>query len=94
VDIRKLVAIIGEEALTENDQRYLTFADSFEKNFIHQGQHNRDLDESLNLAWSLLSILPESELKRISSDHIGKYYGDRLRQFWNIPEEIHRKFYE
>ncbi len=87
VDIRKLVAIIGEEALTENDRRYLSFADSFEKNFIHQGEQNRDLDESLNLAWSLLSILPESELKRISSDHIGKYYGARLQEFWGTPEE-------
>ena len=90
MDIRKLVAIIGEEALTENDRRYLTFADSFENNFIHQGQQNRELDESLALAWSLLSILPESELKRISSDHIGKYYGAKLQDFWSIQEEMHR----
>ena len=82
VDIRKLVAIIGEEALTENDRRYLEFANSFEKNFIHQGEENRDLDESLNIAWTLLSMLPESELKRISADHIGKYYGTKLREFW------------
>jgi V/A-type H+-transporting ATPase subunit B len=86
VDIRKLVAIIGEEALTENDQRYLKFADGFEKRFINQGPQNRELVESLNLAWELLSILPESELKRISSDHIGKYYGARLRDFWGTPE--------
>ena len=90
VDIRKLVAIIGEEALTENDRRYLKFADGFEKNFIHQGQENRELDESLTLAWSLLSLLPESELKRISADHIGKYYGARLQEFWSTPEDIHR----
>ncbi len=87
VDIRKLVAIIGEEALTENDRRYLEFANSFEKNFIHQGEENRDLDESLNIAWALLSMLPESELKRISADHIGKYYGTKLREFWGT----HRK---
>ena len=87
VDIRKLVAIIGEEALTENDRRYLRFADSFEKSFIHQGQQNRDLRESLDLAWALLSMLPESELKRISSDHIGKYYGAKLKEFWGTPEE-------
>ncbi|MHB8070062.1 MAG: V-type ATP synthase subunit B [Desulfobaccales bacterium] len=90
VDIRKLVAIIGEEALTENDRRYLTFAEAFEKNFIHQGQQNRELDESLDLAWSLLSLLPESELKRISADHIGKYYGARLHEFWSTPEYPHR----
>jgi V/A-type H+-transporting ATPase subunit B len=82
MDIRKLVSIIGEEALTENDLRYLKFADAFEKNFIHQGDSNRQLEESLDLAWALLSMLPESELKRISSDHIGKYYGERLKEFW------------
>ena len=87
VDIRKLVAIIGEEALTENDRRYLRFADAFEKKFIHQGQQNRDLEESLDLAWALLSMLPESELKRISSDHIGKYYGAKLEEFWGTPGE-------
>jgi V/A-type H+-transporting ATPase subunit B len=84
VDIRKLVAIIGEEALTENDRRYLGFADAFEKNFIHQGREGRDLNESLDLAWALLSMLPESELKRISADHIGKYYGAKLKEFWDI----------
>jgi V/A-type H+-transporting ATPase subunit B len=93
VDIRKLVSIIGEEALTENDRRYLTFADGFEKNFIHQGQQNRELDESLTLAWSLLSLLPEAELKRISADHIGKYYGARLQEFWSRPEDIQRGFH-
>jgi V/A-type H+-transporting ATPase subunit B len=88
VDIRKLVAIIGEEALTENDRRYLKFADAFEKEFIHQGERNRDLDESLSLAWALLSTLPEAELKRISADHIGKYYGAKLKEFWETHEEI------
>ncbi len=90
VDLRKLVAIIGEEALTENDRRYLNFAEGFEKNFIHQAQQNRELNESLDLAWSLLSILPESELKRISADHIGKYYGARLQDLWSMQEETSR----
>jgi V/A-type H+/Na+-transporting ATPase subunit B len=88
VDLRKLVAIIGEEALTENDRRYLEFAEAFEKNFIHQGEQSRNVSESLNLAWAMLSILPESELKRISSDHIGKYYGAKLREFWTTRQEI------
>ncbi len=88
VDLRKLVAIIGEEALTENDRHYLEFAASFEKNFIHQGEEGRDLEESLRLAWALLSILPESELKRISSDHIGKYYGAKLKEFWETRQDL------
>jgi len=87
VDIRKLVAIIGEEALTENDRRYLEFANAFEKNFIHQGEQNRNLDESLTIAWASLSMLPESELKRISADHIGKYYGTKLREFWGTRQQ-------
>jgi V/A-type H+-transporting ATPase subunit B len=82
VDIRKLVAIIGEDALTENDRKYLEFADDFEKHFINQGPENRDLEQSLALAWALLSTLPQSELKRISRDHIGKYYGQKLEEVW------------
>jgi V/A-type H+/Na+-transporting ATPase subunit B len=90
VDLRKLVAIIGEESLTDNDRRYLEFSDDFEKTFINQGQQNRELEESLDLAWSLLSILPKSELNRISSDHIGKYYGARLEELWG-PEDRKRR---
>ncbi len=82
VDIRKLVAIIGEDALTENDRKYLEFADAFEKYFINQGAENRDLEQSLSLAWALLSSLPQSELKRISRDHIGKFYGQKLEEVW------------
>jgi V/A-type H+/Na+-transporting ATPase subunit B len=92
VDLRKLVAIIGEESLTENDRRYLEFSDKFEKNFINQGPQNRELEESLDLAWSLLSILPESELNRISADHIHKYYGARTEELWGA-EELERSFH-
>ena len=88
VDIRQLVAIIGEDALTENDRRYLQFAEAFEKNFISQGDQNRTLQESLEVAWALLSMLPESELKRISRDHIGKYYGHMLDELWGAKEKI------
>ncbi len=75
VDIRKLVAIIGEDALTETDRKYLEFADAFEKFFLNQGDQNRSIEESLNLSWALLSMLPESALSRISKKHIEKYYG-------------------
>jgi V/A-type H+/Na+-transporting ATPase subunit B len=92
VDLRKLVAIIGEESLTENDRRYLEFSDKFEGSFINQGPQNRTLEESLDLAWSLLSILPESELNRISADHINKYYGARIEELWGA-EEADRSFH-
>ena len=88
VDIRKLVAIIGEDALTENDRRYLQFADAFERFFINQGQQNRSIEESLQIAWALLSMLPQGELKRISKDHIGKYYGQKLEEIWGAPQAL------
>ncbi len=75
VDIRKLVAIIGEDALTETDRKYLEFADAFEKYFLNQGEQNRDIETSLNLAWALLSILPQSALSRVSKKFIEQYYG-------------------
>ena len=73
-DLRKLVAIVGEEALTELDKKYIQFADSFEKRFITQGDDNRSIGETLAIAWDLLSALPEDELKRIKKEHIQKYH--------------------
>ncbi len=75
VDIRRLVAIIGEDALTESDRKFLEFADAFEKFFLNQGDQNRSIEESLNLSWALLSILPESALNRISKKLLEQYYG-------------------
>jgi len=74
VDLRKLVVVIGEEAFTENDKKFLGFAELFEKKFITQGKdENRSIDETLNLAWELLKTLPKTELKRIRKEHIEKY---------------------
>jgi V/A-type H+-transporting ATPase subunit B len=74
LDLRRLVAIIGEEALTENDRLYLRFADTFEKEFISQGQADRSIQDSLTLGWQLLSAFPKGALTRISRDHVDKYY--------------------
>ncbi|MFQ6059338.1 MAG: V-type ATP synthase subunit B [Anaerolineae bacterium] len=73
-DLRRLVAIIGEAALSAEDRRYLEFADQFEQRFLNQGQTNRDIEETLDLAWELLAALPMSELKRIDRQHIRKYH--------------------
>ncbi len=75
-DLRKLVAIVGEEALTELDKRYLNFADEFEGKFISQGDEDRTIQETLELGWNLLSLLPEQELKRIKLEFISKYHPD------------------
>ncbi|MBI5805073.1 V-type ATP synthase subunit B [candidate division TA06 bacterium] len=80
-DLRKLVAIIGEEALTEVDRKYLKFAEGFEKEMINQGQADRSIEDTMNTGWKLLSLLPVKELKRISKDHIHKYYhGETMEQ--------------
>ena len=73
-DLRRLVAIVGEEALTELDKKYLKFADEFEKKFITQGDENRSLERTLSIGWDLLSMLPEEELKRIKVEFIKKYH--------------------
>jgi V/A-type H+-transporting ATPase subunit B len=72
---RDLVAVIGEEALSARDKLYLNFADAFEKRFINQGEYeNRDIEQTLDLGWDLMSVLPETELKRIDPSTIAKYH--------------------
>ena len=73
-DLRRLVAIVGEAALSEEDRRYLAFAERFEREFIHQGQTNRTLEETFAQAWDLLGLLPARELKRIKAEFIEQYY--------------------
>jgi V/A-type H+-transporting ATPase subunit B len=74
-DLRALVAVVGEEALTGRDRRYLNFADQFEREFVNQRRdENRSLEQTLELGWNLLSTLPEGELKRIDPEIIEKYH--------------------
>jgi len=72
-DLRRLVAIVGEEALSELDRNYLKFADLFEKRFISQGNVERSIETTLQIAWELFSLLPDTELKRIKEEYIEKY---------------------
>ncbi len=73
-DLRSLSAVVGEEALSATDRKYLKFADEFEKRFTQQGYYeNRDIEKTLEIGWDLLSILPEDELKRVKREHIAKY---------------------
>jgi len=72
---RDLVAVVGEEALSTRDKLYLNFADTFEKRFVNQGEYeNRDIEQTLDLGWDLMSMLPEVELKRIDPSTIAKYH--------------------
>ncbi len=83
--LRGLVAIVGEEALSERDRLYLKFAQAFEEQFVKQGKKdNRDLQDSLGLGWKLLSMLPKAELTRIPDEIIDKYQKELKLQFAEI----------
>ena len=70
------MVILGEAALTEIDKLYAKFADAFENEYVSQGYNtNRDIEDTLELGWKLLSILPRSELKRIDDNCLDQYYG-------------------
>lgn len=74
-DLRRMVAIIGEEALSKTDRAYLRFAEKFEAEFLTQPERNRSIEETLDLGWSLLAGLPRSVLKRVKAAQIEKYLG-------------------
>jgi V/A-type H+-transporting ATPase subunit B len=74
-EMRDLVAVVGEDALSDLDKQYLHFAEEFESNFIRQKRdEDRSIDETLDLGWKMLGMLPEEELKRIDQKYIEKYY--------------------
>ena len=71
---KELMSILGEAALSPTDLQYAKFADEFEKRYVAQGSdENRSIEETLDLGWELLSILPKAELKRIKPEFIEKY---------------------
>ena len=75
-DARGLASVIGEEELSDTDKQYLAFGERFEREFLGQGQQvDRTIDESLDLGWRLLSILPREELERIDEKVLAQHYG-------------------
>ena len=73
-DAKELMTILGEAALSDDDKLFAKFADEFEKRYVSQGNStNRSIEETLDLGWKLLSILPKSELKRIKLEYVEKY---------------------
>ncbi len=74
-EAKELMVILGEAALTDIDKLYAKFADEFENKYVSQGyETNRTIEETLEIGWELLRILPRSELKRISDEYLDKYY--------------------
>ena len=83
-DARSLAAVIGEEELSEIDKKYIAFGVQFEKHFINQGfDENRTIEQTLELGWALLSLMPESELDRIDEKILSeKYNPDAAKRFY------------
>ena len=74
-EAKELMVVLGEAALTPVDRQYAAFADAFEQEYVNQGFYeNRSIEETLNLGWKLLSILPRSEMKRIKPELVNKYW--------------------
>ncbi len=74
-DARALASVIGEEELSDTDKQYMTFGRAFEEQFIRQGEsEDRSVEQTLDIGWSLLRLLPESELDRLPPELIAQYY--------------------
>lgn len=74
-DLRGLVAIVGEEALSDRDRKILEFAEAFEQKFVAQGKYeDRPIEKTLEIGWELLSMVPQSYLTRVDKKYIEKYY--------------------
>jgi V/A-type H+-transporting ATPase subunit B len=74
-DARSLASVIGEDELSDTDKRYLKFGRAFEDEFVGQGpDENRSIEETLDIGWKLLGLLPKSELDRVDTKMLDKYY--------------------
>jgi V/A-type H+-transporting ATPase subunit B len=73
--LREIVTIVGAESLTSRDKKYLEFADAFERRFTNQGEYERrTIEQTLDIAWDLFTILPEDELRQVRPETIKKYH--------------------
>lgn len=84
-EIRRLTAIVGEEALSELDRKYLHFAELFEKEMIHQGDQERSIEETLDIGWKILGIIPKAELRRINKELISRYFSELMEDGVKTP---------
>ena len=73
-DVKSLTAVIGEDELSETDKKYMEFGRLFEQYFLNQGEENRSIEETLNLGWNLLSVLPKNALDRVDNKVLDQFY--------------------
>ena len=80
-EVQELAVILGEAALSEADKAFFKFAEVFENKFVRQGaDENRTIEETIQIGWDLLTLLPKSELKRIRQEYIDKYYPEKSEE--------------
>ncbi len=80
-DAKELAVILGDAALSDVDKQYAAFSDAFEEEYVSQGyQADRGIDETLDIGWKLLRMLPRAELKRIRDDMLDEYYDPEAAQ--------------
>ncbi len=73
-EVRELAVVLGEASLTESDKAHMKFADAFEKQFVNQGEReDRSIEQSLDLGWELLKLLPKESMKRVKPAMMEKY---------------------
>lgn len=81
-DTQAMKAVVGEDALTQEDHNYLQFHDRFESEFVKQSFHeNRTIFDSLDKAWELLTLFPKEKISRISDDTKAQFYERAAREF-------------
>lgn len=88
-DVKSLTSVIGEDELSDVDKEYLTFGKLFEEHFVNQGfEENRSIEETLDLGWDLLSVLPKSALNRLDNELLDRFYDhDHAMGRFHIKEE-------
>ncbi len=80
-EAKELATILGEGALTEEDKAFAAFSDAFEDRYVRQGEYeNRSIEETLDLGWELLTLIPTRELKRVRDAYIEKYLKPKIKQ--------------
>lgn len=88
-DVKSLTSVIGEDELSETDKKYMEFGRLFEEHFLNQGfDTNRSIEETLDLGWTLLSVLPKNELDRVDNTVLDKFYNhDKAVEQFNLVED-------
>ena len=87
-DLRGLVAMVGKEALSERDRKFLSFADDFESEFIKQDRYeDRSIEKSLAIGWKLVSRIPENAITKIDQELIHKYHPGHKAKETEIEKE-------